>query len=139
MSMQMRGGIACRRGRPISNVRLMEQMRAIQAIMESMELAWQREPDLGDDSESKVEGGDQEEDATPETTEMKLLRSMLGSNSRPKPSLSTYDGNFSAEGLIDWIGELDRYFDYEYIEEEKKVKLDVTRLKGHAALWWDSV
>lgn len=70
---------------------------------------------------------------------MKMLRSMLGSSSRPKPSLSTYDGNLSAEGLIDWIGELDRYFDYEEVEEDKKMKLVVTRLKGHIALWWDSV
>ena len=68
--------------------------------MEDMELARQREPNLGDDSESEVEGGDQEEEATPETTEMKLLRFVFGSSSRPKPSLSTYDGNFSAEGMI---------------------------------------
>ena len=31
------------------------------------------------------------------------------------------------------------YFDYEEVEEENKVKLVVTRLKGHATLWWDSV
>ena len=68
----------------------------MQDRMESMEMARQQEPDLGDDSESKVEGGDQEEEATPETTEMKLLRYVLGSSSRPKPSLSTYDGNLSA-------------------------------------------
>ena len=30
-------------------------------------------------------------------------------------------------------------FDYEDVEEDKKVKLAVTRLKGHATLWWDSV
>ena len=70
---------------------------------------------------------------------MNLLRYVLGSRSRPKASLSTHDGNFSAEGLIDWIGELDQYFDNEEIEEDKKVKLIVIRLKGHAALWWDSV
>ena len=68
-----------------------------------------------------------------------MLRSVLGSSSRPKPSLSTYDGNLSAEGLIDWIGELDKYFDYEEVEEDKKVKLVITHLKGHTALWWDSV
>ena len=70
---------------------------------------------------------------------MKLLRSMLGSNSRKKPSLSNYDGNLSAKGMIDQIGELDRYFDYEEIQEDKTVKLVVTRLKGHVALWWDTV
>jgi hypothetical protein len=31
------------------------------------------------------------------------------------------------------------YFDYEEVEEDKKVKHDVTRLKGHAALWWDEL
>ena len=41
--------------------------------------------------------------------------------------------------MIEWIRELYQYFDYEEIEEDKKVKLVVTRLKGHAALWWDSV
>ena len=70
---------------------------------------------------------------------MKLLRYVLGSNSIPKPSLSTYDGNLLVKGMIHWIGELDRYFDYEEIEEDKKVKLAVTRLKSHASLRWDSV
>ena len=71
--------------------------------------------------------------------EMKLLRYVVGSRSRPKASLSTHDGNFSAEILIEWIGDLDRYFYNEEIEEDKKVKLVVTRLKVHVALWWDSV
>jgi hypothetical protein len=34
---------------------------------------------------------------------------------------------------------MDKYFDYEDIEEEKMVKHAVTRLKGHAALWWDKL
>jgi hypothetical protein len=34
---------------------------------------------------------------------------------------------------------MDKYFDYEYIEEYKMVKYAVTRLEGHAALWWDEL
>jgi hypothetical protein len=34
---------------------------------------------------------------------------------------------------------MDTYFDYEDIEEDKKVMHDVTRLKGHATLWWDDL
>jgi hypothetical protein len=30
-------------------------------------------------------------------------------------------------------------FDYEDVEEEKKVRHVVTRLKGHATLWWDEL
>jgi hypothetical protein len=44
-----------------------------------------------------------------------------------------------AEELLDWIRALDTYFDYEDVEEDKKVKHAVTRLKGHAALWWDEL
>ena len=117
----------------------MEQLRVMQARMEAMELVRYWEPYLGDVSDPEEEGNEQEEEAAPESAEMKMLRSVLGSNSRLKPSLSTYDGNLSAKGLIDWIGELDRYFDYEEVEEDKKVKLAITCLKGHVALWWDSV
>jgi hypothetical protein len=37
------------------------------------------------------------------------------------------------------ISALDKYFDYEEIDYEKKVKHAMTRLKGHAALWWDEL
>ena len=73
-----------------------------------MELGRHKELDLGDVSDLEEEGNEQEEETTLKSVEMNMLRSMLGSSSRPKPSLSTYDGNLSAEGLIDWIGELDR-------------------------------
>jgi hypothetical protein len=38
---------------------------------------------------------------------------------------------------LDWIISLDKYFDYEEIDDEKKVKHAVTKLKGHVYLWWD--
>ena len=53
--------------------------------------------------------------------------------------MSTYDGSLIVEHLIDWISELDKHFEYDEIDEEKRVRLVVTRLKGHASLWWDSV
>ena len=139
MAIRMRGGRAGCRGRPVANVELMEQMRVMQARLEAMELGRHREPDLGDVSDPEGEGNEQEEEAAPGSVEMKMLRSVLGTSSRPKPSLSAYDENISTKGLIDWIGELDRYFGHEYVEEDKKVKLVVTRLKGHVVLWWDNV
>lgn len=139
MAIRMRGGRAGWRGRHVANVELMEQMRVMQARLEAMELGIHREPELGDVSDPEEKGNEKEEEASPDSAEMKMLRSVFGSRSRPKPSLSTYDGNLSVEGFIDWIGELERYFDYDNVEEDKKVKLVVTRLKGHAALWWDNV
>jgi hypothetical protein len=34
---------------------------------------------------------------------------------------------------------MDKYFDYEDVEEDKIVKHEVTRLQGHAAIWWDDL
>jgi hypothetical protein len=53
--------------------------------------------------------------------------------------IPVYEGNLDVEELLDWIRALDKYFDYEDIEEDKKVKHVVTRLKGHATLWWDEL
>lgn len=60
-------------------------------------------------------------------------------SSKPRPELSNYDGNLSAEALLDWISELDKYFEYEGINEYRNIRFAVTKLKGHAALWWDNV
>jgi hypothetical protein len=48
-----------------------------------------------------------------------------------------YEGNLYVEEMLDWIISLDKYFYYEEIDDEKKVKHVVTRLKGRVALWWD--
>jgi hypothetical protein len=34
---------------------------------------------------------------------------------------------------------MDKYFNYEYIKEDKMVKNAVRRLKGHTVLWWDEL
>ena len=34
---------------------------------------------------------------------------------------------------------MENYFNYEDVEEEKKVRHVVTRLKGHTTLWWDEM
>ena len=58
---------------------------------------------------------------------------------RPKPEVPTYQGGLDANELLDWINKMDKFFDYDEIDDEKKVKFTVTRLKGHASLWWNGV
>ena len=74
-----------------------------------------------------------------ETPEKRYFGSILGATSRSKPKFPTYDGILITKHLIDWISEMDKYFEYDEVEEDKRVRLDVTRLKVHASLWWDSV
>ena len=50
-----------------------------------------------------------------------------------------YDGNLNAEELIDWINTLDKYFNYEEVDDSKKVKFSMMKLREHASIWWDGV
>jgi hypothetical protein len=50
-----------------------------------------------------------------------------------------YEVNLDTEEFLDWIRAMEKCFDYEDVEEKKKVRHDVTRLKGHATLWWDKL
>lgn len=102
-----------------------------------MEVGRHRDPEGGDDSEEEVaattDGLDEE------GSKIKLLRSVLLASSKLKLELSNYDGSLSMKLLLDWISELDKYFECEEISEDKEVRFAATKLKGHASLCWDSV
>lgn len=46
-----------------------------------------------------------------------------------------YEGNMNVKRLIDQTNEVDKYFDYEDIDEEKRVKYVMNRLQCHIELW----
>jgi hypothetical protein len=58
---------------------------------------------------------------------------------RTRIEVPMYEGNLEVEELLDWVRSMEKYFDYEDIKEDKMVKHAVTRLKGHATLWWDEL
>jgi hypothetical protein len=67
------------------------------------------------------------------------IQSCCKIGAREKMDILMYEGNLDVEELLYWFRALDKYFDYEDIEEDKKVKHVVTRLKGYATLWWDEL
>eukprot|EP00253_Pinus_taeda_P020362 PITA_20362 len=123
--------------RRMADEALREELRVLIARLEAVEAGRRRDPELGDVSEEEVEvAADGPEGDSPE---VKLLKSVLLSNSRPKPELPTYDGSLSIDVVLDWISEMDKYFECEEVSENRRVKFAATKLKGHATLWWDSV
>ena len=128
-----RGG----RGRPVANAELMETIEELRARVDA--LASDRNIDDGDVSAPKVEAVEEEE-VVQVTPEMWLFQSVLKSTATPWNQLVlVYQGGLNPEELIDWINSMEKFFDYEETEEEKKVKFAITKLIGHAALWWDGV
>lgn len=116
---------------------LREELKVLIARLEAVEVGRRRDPELGDVSEEEVEVA--ADGAEGDSPEVKLLKFVLLSNSKPKPELPTYNGSLSIDVVLDWISEMDKYFECEKISEDRRVKFAATKLKGHATLWWDNV
>eukprot|EP00253_Pinus_taeda_P028688 PITA_28688 len=111
------------------------QIRVLRERLVVVEAGGRRNP--ADDSDEEVaEPEDEFEGVTPE---LRLLKSVLLSSHKPRHELPTYDGSLSADVLLDWLSEVNKFFEFEETSEEKQVKFVATKLKGHASLWWDSV
>ena len=116
---------------------LKEETRILGARLETVEAGRCRDPKRSDDNEEETEPAADRLEG--ESQKVRLLISVLVASSKPKPELLTYDSSLSIEVLLDWISEMDKYFKCEEVSEDHRVRFAVTKLKGHAALWWDSV
>lgn len=43
-----------------------------------------------------------------------------------------FNGSLNLEELVDWLNEMEEYFEFEEIEDPDKVRFSKTQLKGHA-------
>jgi hypothetical protein len=130
------------RGRQVQIQEVERDLHNIHVGLLNVEIKQKHRADIGDVSEfeSEDDAGHEEEEITAEDeTHECLIRAVARLSGRAKMDIPVYEGNLNAEELLDWIRALDTYFDYEDVEEDKKVKHVVTRLKGHAALWWDEL
>jgi hypothetical protein len=130
------------RGRQVQNPEVERDLHEIRARLVDVEIKQRCTADIGDVSESEREddaGHEEEEISAEDAANECLIRAISRMSARAKMDILVYEGNLDVEELLDWIRALDTYFDYEDVEEDKKVKHVVTRLKGHATLWWDEL
>jgi hypothetical protein len=129
-------------GRQMPDLAIEREMCDLRARLEDMETTQRCTVSAGDlsdsgsENEAKHEG---EEVAVEDVANERLLRTVARMGAREKMDIPVYERNLDVEELLDWIRALDTYFDYEDVKEDKKVKHVVTRLKGHATLWWDEL
>ena len=96
---------------------------------------------IRDESEDEREEGqvnqeEQEEEEVLNPKEEKLFKAITKIGKRPKFKVPTFSRKLNPEELIDWINELEEYFEYEDIEDLDRVKFVKAKLKGHAKIWW---
>jgi hypothetical protein len=130
-----------RRDRPMLDPAMEREMHELRASLDAMETAQSHTVDTRDISEadSENEAGHEEEVAIEDAVDERLLKVVSRISATAKVDIPLYEGNLDVEELLEWIRAMDKYFDYEDFEEDKKVKHVVTRLKGHVALWWDEL
>lgn len=91
-----------------------------------------REPDLESEEEEELR-----EEQVPDNPKARYMEFMRSRHSGLKIEISDYGGSVKSEEFLDWIHSLEKYFEWEEIEDPKRVKLACTKLKGHAAIWWE--
>ena len=91
--------------------------------------------DSQDDNEEEVIGPEGEFDGEVlNHAEERIFRAITKFGKRPTIEVGVFLGNLKPNELIDWINELEEYFEYEDIMDPDRVKFAKPKLKGHAKI-----
>lgn len=107
--------------------------------VEELENELQRRRSKGK-GKSKPEGEEQEHQVH-QVQELEELLTMLLRNNKGGARLEvpSFKGSLKLKDLFDWVGVMEKYFDWEEMEDPKRVKFACTKLKGHVTLWWEHI
>ena len=120
-------------GRKAAEIDIQIKLRQLQARMEAME---RKTSDNTDNSDEEESSEDEREEVA---EEVKVLKMLMKASNIPRVEVPIYEGNINVEEIMDWINALNKYFDFEEVEDKKKVRYAVTKLKGNETIWWDEL
>ena len=79
---------------------------------------------------------EEQEEEVLNVEEVRLFKAITKIGKRPKFDVPTFSRKLNLEELINWINELEEYFEYEEIEDLNRVRFAKAKLKGHVKIWW---
>jgi hypothetical protein len=85
-------------------------------IMDAMEIAQRRTPNVGDVSEAESEEEEEgEENVAEDAAQDRLIKVVSKIGARERIEVPMYEDNLEIEELLYWVRAMDKYFDYEDI------------------------
>ena len=121
-------------GRRNANNAILDQLRQIIARLDVVETTQRRGAHLDDVSDDEAIAPNPNPEPVEDQDEERLLRVLSRENSKPTLKVVPYDGKLDHSVVLDWILDMEKFFEYENIVDNRKEKIVVTRLKGHNSL-----
>lgn len=143
MTQRGRGcGIPKRKENTANVIELTEMMRTMMARMDVIEAAKRRRIThvIRDDNDGEEEvepiKKEQEEQMT---IEKRMIRAINSVGVKPKLNAHVYSDSLNPKELIDWIREMEGFYEFEHIRDLRIVKFASTKLRSRASLRWDKL
>ena len=116
---------------------ILDQLRKIEDRLDVVEIAQRRGAHLEDVSDDEVVAPNPNLKLEEDQDKERLLRVLSREHLKPIVEVVPYDGKLDTNAMLEWIFEMEKLFEYGNTSNNSKVKITVTRLKGHASLWWE--
>jgi hypothetical protein len=116
---------------------ILDTLRQIATRLVAVETAQRRGAHLDDVSDDEAVAPNPNPEPEQDQDEARFLRVLSRENSKPIVEVVPYDGKLDTNAVLDWISDMEKFFEYANTPDNRMVKIFVTRLKGHASLWWE--
>ena len=117
------------RGNKVDNS-ILDQLRKIAARLDAMEIAQRRGEHLDDVSDDEEVATNHNPELKEDLDEERLLQVLSRENSKLVVEVVSYDGELDTNSMLDWISNMEKFFELEITSNSRKMKIIVTRLKG---------
>ena len=96
----------------------MDQLRQIATILDVVEIAQRRGVHLEDETDDEAVALNPNLELEEDQDEEILLRLLSRAHSKPTVEVVPYDGNLDTNAVLDWVFDMEKFFEYEKIPKK---------------------
>ena len=125
------------RGRRNVDNAILDTLRQIAARLDVVETTQRRGTHLDEVSDDEAIAPNFNLEPKEDQDEEIQLRVLSIAHSKPIVEVIHDAGKLDTNVVLGWISNMEKFFEFKKTLDNRKVKIAVTRQKGHASLWWE--